>query len=132
MGNIVKPCDAYLYMLEVRKSIESKIKEQRNLGILSEFSPLFILRKLNYELFCKTIYDSVHYAILERNQRNISSEYLIANVVITDALCKYATGKCPEFESSGYLYKINILGNVLEVIQDISRPNKDRYNFLIL
>lgn len=132
MGTIVKPCDAYIHMLEVRKSLISKIKELHDSGIFIECDPLFILKKLNYELFCKVIYDSICHVILERNRENVSSEYLVANVVVIDALCKYITGKCPGFETSGYLYKVNILGTVLEVIQDIPRPNHNRYSFLIL
>ncbi len=69
MGTIVKPCDAYIYMLKVRKSLIPKIKELYDLGIFIECDPLFILRKLNYELFCKVIYDSICYVILERSQK---------------------------------------------------------------
>lgn len=118
-------------MLEVRKSLESKIK-LHNSYISSTWSPLFILGILDRKLFCKVIYDAICYVIAERNQKNISSEYLVADISVIDALCVYLTGECPGFESPKYLYKVNILGTVLEVIQDIPRPNKDKYNFLIL
>lgn len=132
MGTIVKPCDAYLHMLEVRKSLEPKIRELHNPCIPSMWNPLFILSILNRKLFCRVIYNAVCYGIAERNQKNISSKYLVADISVIDALCEHLTGECPGFETPRYLYKVNILGTVLEVIQDIPRPNKDKYNFLIL
>lgn len=132
MGTIVKPCDAYLHMLEVRKSLESKIRELHNLCIPSIWNPLSVLNVLNHKLFCRVIYNAVCYSIAERNQKNIASKYLVADISVIDALSEHLIGECPGFETPKYLYKVNILGTVLEVIQDIPRPNKDKYNFLIL
>lgn len=132
MGTIVKPCDDYLHMLEIRKLLESKIKALHNPCIPSMWSPLSILSVLNHKLFCRVIYNAVCYSIAERNQKNISSKYLVADISVIDALCMHLTEECPGFETPRYLYKVNILGTVLEVIQDIPRPNKDKYNFLIL
>ena len=53
MGTIVKPCDAYIYMLEVRKSLIPKIKELHDSGIFIECDPLFILKNLITNYFVK-------------------------------------------------------------------------------
>lgn len=132
MGTIVKPCDDYIHMLEVRESLDPKIKELHDFSTSNVWNPLFILGMLNHKLFCKVIYDAICFVIAERNNKNVSSKYLVADTSIIDALCMHLMGECPGFETSNYLYNINILGIKLEVIQCGPRPSKGKYDFLIL